>query len=62
MEVYEENGIELTGLASNSPAVIVHAHWNRTSMVVLEIAVRKLTVLASDLQAAIANATNSNSR
>jgi hypothetical protein len=53
--IYETNGKE------NSvpmPVLSVASHWNRDSLVILEIAGQKVTVSAKDLQAAITNATN----
>ena len=38
--------------------LIVDSHWNRASLVVLQFGETRITVLASELQAAIQNATN----
>lgn len=43
---------------SETPCVRVHSHWNRADMVVIEIADKKVTVAASDINAAVKNATN----
>jgi hypothetical protein len=53
--VYEENGTETK---VPMPTLSVLSHWNRDSLVVLEIAGQKISVSARDLQAAIANAVN----
>lgn len=56
VQVYEVNGKETP--AVDCPKISVHSHWNETAKVTLEIEGKKLTVLARDLGAAIANATN----
>ena len=38
----------------------IHNHWNQSEMVVLEINGEKYTVLAKDIQVAVANCTNTN--
>lgn len=40
------------------PSILVYNHWNDKQMVVLEIGEQKITVKASDLEAAIKNCTN----
>lgn len=40
------------------PLVLVRSHWNRNSMIVIEIGDIEVTVIAEDLKAAIDNATN----
>jgi len=53
VQCYEVNGQECTG-----PRVRVDSHWNRDAMVVLDIDGKRYTVSASDLIAALHNATN----
>lgn len=40
------------------PSIKIHSHWNRASMVVLEVGDQTVTVLAADLKRAIENCTN----
>lgn len=55
--IYETDGNESSGL--NFPELLVESHWNRSEMVVIRVGKHQcVTVLASDLQAAIRNATN----
>lgn len=54
--VYEVSGKD--SAVVNGPTISVRSHWNRSSLVVLQVDDKELTVSASDLQAAIANATN----
>lgn len=54
--VYEVDGKETTGIPM--PTISVLSHWNRDSMVVLELAGQRVTVSAQDIRAAIDNATN----
>ena len=42
----------------HKPTLEVRNHWNDRQMVVLELEGTKITVLASDLEAAIRNCTN----
>lgn len=58
--VYEVDGKEIGGI--NGPTLSVKSHWLRPSLVVLEVDGKALTVVADDLRAAIANATNSGHR
>lgn len=54
--IYEINGQETED--SDGQVIVVTSHWNRQSMVVIEVnGGRKATVLAADLEAAITNAT-----
>lgn len=59
-----ENKIELYEIDGNktkavpAPTIIVHSHWNDNNMIILDTGNNKITVKASDLIAAIANATN----
>lgn len=57
--VREIDGWEVSGIPAT--VITVSSHWSRNSLVVLEIDGRRLSVAASDLRAAIANATNSGS-
>lgn len=57
VDIYEVDGQES---AVPVPRLLVSNHWNRDSLVVLEVHGKRLTVSARDLQAAIANATNVN--
>lgn len=54
--LYETDGKETSGCPL--PIMIVRSHWNRNTLVVLEIAGERVTVCARDLLAAVANATN----
>ena len=62
--IYEVDGKERADVPP--PLLIVHSHWNRDALVVLEVAGTRVTVsaadlnaaIAADLNAAIANATN----
>lgn len=56
--IYEVDGKET--IVGKGPTLVISSHWNRDSMVVLEIAGGQaaFTVTAADLRAAIANATN----
>lgn len=59
VKAYEQNGKDVVGL--EYPHVHVEAHWNYPERVVLVWPNgEKLTVIAKDLNAAIANATNTN--
>ena len=58
--IYEKNGEETSGLVQ--PTLSVVSHWNLRDMVVIEVDERKYTVVASDLQDAIMNATRVGSR
>lgn len=56
---YEVNGKEVEGIGiGNAPKIQVTSHWNRQTLVVLTIGDQSITLVASDLQAAIRNATN----
>jgi hypothetical protein len=55
---YEVDGKETSGMNAKRPELNVRSHWNRQEMVVLEIDGKAYTVLASDLKAAVDNATN----
>lgn len=55
VDIYEINGLESKAPLST---LLVKSHWNRSALIVLEVAGQKLTVAATDLQAAILNATN----
>lgn len=53
--IYEIDGTETKGIPM--PTMNVHSHWNRDSLVVLEVAGQRVTVSAADLRMAIENAT-----
>jgi ABC-type bacteriocin/lantibiotic exporter with double-glycine peptidase domain len=61
VEPYEMNGQEFEcKLKSKKPLVKVESHWNRNEFVVLKFGNNdSFTVVASDLETAIRNATNS---
>lgn len=54
----EINGTAITGLPNDADQVIVSAHWNINSFVVIDFHGRTVTVVADDLRRAITNATN----
>lgn len=56
MNIYEIDGKDTSGL--ELPKLTVASHWNRNNFVVLEVGGKRYTVEASDLRAAIQNATN----
>jgi hypothetical protein len=56
LKVYEIDGVEVS--PSGTVEISVVSHWNRDSLVQIVIDGRRLTVVAADLCAAIANATN----
>jgi hypothetical protein len=57
---YEVNDAEdKTPLNKPRPGIIVESHWNRSEMVVIEWNGQRMTFVARDLEAAIANARNS---
>ena len=58
VQVYEVDGAEIKGLKSDKPNIIIRNHWNRRELVELEVGGQRLTVSASDLERAIANAQN----
>nr|DAM52186.1 MAG TPA: hypothetical protein [Caudoviricetes sp.] len=53
------NEVPTRGDVANTP-VRVHSHWNDPDLVVLNIGDEKRTVSASDLIAAVKNASNTN--
>ncbi|HVY79846.1 MAG TPA: hypothetical protein VG994_02600 [Steroidobacteraceae bacterium] len=53
--VYEIDGKETSMIPPVT--ITVRSHWNRDSLVVLEVDNRKMAVSAADLHAAITNAT-----
>ncbi len=53
--IYEVDGEESSG--STFPQLLVESHWNRDEMVILTLGKKKVTVLGTDLAAAIRNAT-----
>ena len=55
LDVYEVDGQE-TNLSRST--IQVQSHWNRSGMIVLVIDGKGITVLATQLTAAIANALN----
>ena len=56
--VYEHNGKAIP--VGKSEEIGISSHWNRDSMVVIEVGDETFTVNADDLLAAIKNATNTN--
>lgn len=54
--IYETDGKECKECPL--PTMRVSSHWNRDSMVVLEVGDQRVTVSARDIHAAIMNATN----
>ena len=40
------------------PSIIIHSHWHDNQKVILEIGEQKITVKASEMEAAIKNCTN----
>jgi len=57
IKIYEVDGKD--SIAIDGPVLRVQSHWNERDKVVLIIDGKKLTVVARDLDAAIANAANS---
>ena len=57
VKVYELDGDELA-FFDHTHDIIINSHWSRNEMVVLLLEGKKYTVAASDLNAAIKNATN----
>ena len=55
INVYEVDGVEVP---RDLPQIDVSAHWNRDTLVILTIDGKRHTVVASDLRAAVQNATN----
>jgi hypothetical protein len=58
IKIYEIDKQELS--VGEDRVISVESHWNRNSMVVLNVEGRTVTVSAGDLEDAIANATNVN--
>ena len=58
VKTYEYKGPEVTALQAVRQ-LSVQSHWNRKDFVVIKIGDDEYTVVASDLQKAITNATNS---
>ena len=56
--IREEDGHELIDPGLDGPVMHVRSHWNHDSMVIIEVGKEKVSVSARELQAAIANATN----
>lgn len=57
LKIYETDGKDTTELVR--PKLKVISHWNRSSLVVLEINGKKYTVVGEDLKDAVDNAENS---
>ena len=55
---YEVNGEEVKGLPNDADDLVILAHWNRPSLIVIDFHGRQITVAASDIKRAIENATN----
>lgn len=63
MNIYEVNGKDVTGKAwYEGERLEIKSHWNSSDRVVLCYGDVKITVIASDLLAAIANAQNKGRR
>jgi hypothetical protein len=58
VQVYEENGRELSSLRSESPSITIREHWNRREFVIVNMGELSYTVCAKDLEKAIQNAQN----
>ncbi len=58
VNVKEVNGVEPK--AGDGPGIAVKSHQNNSGLVVLAIGEREYTVTAADIEAAVANARNSN--
>jgi hypothetical protein len=56
LDIYEVNGTDVVKV--DGPTMEVKSHWNRTSMVVLVLDGKAVTVSAHALEAAIRNAQN----
>ena len=61
VEVYEENGQELTALRSKKPSIAIREHWSRKEFIIVNIGEYSYTVRAIDMQNAIKNAQNAHS-
>jgi hypothetical protein len=60
VRVRESNGIEAPLVGAGVRYINVKSHWNMDRLVVLQVDGIEYTIVASDLHAAINNATNSN--
>lgn len=58
MDPLEIDGEEVKGLPKDSDQLVVTAHWNRNSLVILSFRGKAITVVASELVRAIQNARN----
>lgn len=58
LDPVEINGEEVKALPNETDQVIVSAHWNVNKFVVIDFHGRTVTVVASELERAIQNATN----
>lgn len=56
IKIYETNGKDT--LVGENPMLKINSHWNRQNCVVIEIDGKRITVVASQLEKAIQNATN----
>lgn len=63
MSITVQNDVKVYGDGFNEPKtklVIVRSHWNEERMVEMTVGTETVKVLASDLIAAVNNATNTN--
>jgi len=60
MKVYEIDGKEVPAVvgAKPPPLLTVESHWNRPQLVLLKFGDVSISVSSSELQACVANATN----
>ncbi len=58
VDVKEVNGV--TPKLGEGPSIAVKSHHNNSGLVVLDVGEREYTVTAADIEAAVANARNSN--
>lgn len=59
VEIYEVAGKDTDNMNKGRPVLKVSGHWNRNTMVVLQVGEQEtISVVASDLLAALQNATN----
>lgn len=56
IQIYETDGKDTP--VGVKPMLKIHSHWNRQNFVVIEIDGKRITVIASQLEKAIQNATN----
>jgi len=59
--IYEIDGEE-KGLPNDDETLQIKSHWNNNKMVIIKLNDKEVTVAAEDLEKAVVNATNSNTR